>query len=96
MSKKTLNKNEWTHRAFMAVQQVLREHEGETFLAEDLRYKAEERLKERPKDPRNWGAVMRMAAKEKLIRRQGYAPARSSNQSPKVLWARVDSGSRVN
>lgn len=37
-------------------------------------------------DSRAWGSVFRRAAKEGVIRKVGYAPAKSSNMSPKTLW----------
>lgn len=87
---KDQNRTGWANRAFFAVRQVIEEQGDSPFLAEDLRFKAAELLDEQPADPRNWGAVMRMAKGEGLIRQTGYAPARSSNRSPKVLWSRVN------
>ena len=57
-----------------------------SFLAETVRDFAEKRGLVPPPDERSWGAVMRRAARNNLIRRIGYAPARSSNLSPKCLW----------
>lgn len=59
------------------------------FLAEDVREFAEVRGLEAPPDGRAWGAVMRAAARDRLIDKVGYAPARSSNLSPKVQWRRA-------
>jgi hypothetical protein len=56
------------------------------FLAEDVRGFAERRGISPPPDGRAWGAVFQSAAREHLIRKVGYAPARSSNLSPKVQW----------
>lgn len=42
-----------------------------------------------PPDGRAWGAIMRALAKQGVIRKMGYAPAKSSNLSPKVLWGRA-------
>ncbi len=39
-----------------------------------------------PPDGRAWGAVVRRAAKAGVISKVGYAPANTSNRSPKVLW----------
>ena len=58
----------------------------ERFLAENVREFAEIRGLEAPPDGRAWGAVIQSAARERLIRKVGYAPARSSNLSPKVQW----------
>lgn len=56
------------------------------FMAEDVRDFAEGRGLDVPPDGRAWGAVFQAAARERLIRKLGYAPARSSNLSPKVQW----------
>lgn len=56
------------------------------FLAEDVREWCEINGLSAPTDGRAWGSVMRRAAKAGLIRPVGYAPSRSSNLSPKVLW----------
>ena len=41
---------------------------------------------EAPTDQRAWGAVVNRASRRGLIRRVGFAPARSSNGSPKPVW----------
>lgn len=58
----------------------------ESFLTEDVREFSERKGLDAPPDGRAWGAIMRAAAKEKIITKIGYAPAKSSNLSPKVLW----------
>jgi hypothetical protein len=55
------------------------------FLAEQFRETAA-KIVGHPPDARAWGAVVRAAAAEGYIRRVGYAPALSSNLSPKCLW----------
>lgn len=55
------------------------------FLAEDFRAS---NIYEKPEESRAFGAVFRYAAKRNWIRRLGYAPAKSSNLSPKCLWVR--------
>lgn len=67
---------------FLAIR--LKRHDQ--FLAEDVREFAEKRGITDPPDGRAWGHVLRSAARENIIRKVGYAPARSSNLSPKVLW----------
>lgn len=57
---------------------------GNTFLAEDVREFAA--ALEDPPDGRAWGSVFQDAARKGLIVKAGYAPAKSSNLSPKVLW----------
>ena len=60
---------------------------GRGFLAEDCRRWAEDvRGVTPPPDARAWGHVMLKAKAEGLIVSAGYAPAKSSNGSPKVLW----------
>ena len=39
-----------------------------------------------PEDGRAWGAVMKKARSLGYVKAVGYAPARTSNMSPKVLW----------
>lgn len=75
----------WKHRARGYLLEYLATHSG-TFLAEVVREFAEGRGMDYPPDGRAWGAVFQSAARESLIVKAGYAPARSSNLSPKVLW----------
>ena len=56
------------------------------FLAEDVRKFAESRQFAKPPDGRAWGMVFLAASREHLIVKVGYAPAKSSNLSPKVQW----------
>jgi hypothetical protein len=81
----------WSHDAIEVVRQFCKSHgAGHQFLAEDIRLYAETlELLERPENERAWGAVMQRAAREGIIRKVGYAPARTSNLSPKVLWGVV-------
>ena len=39
-----------------------------------------------PADQRAWGGVVQRMSRRKIIKRAGYAPAKSSNGSPKPLW----------
>ena len=57
-----------------------------SFLTEEAREFAESRGLTPPPDGRAWGAVIRRAAKDGLIQRIGYKPAKSSNLAPKCLW----------
>ena len=41
-----------------------------------------------PPDGRAWGAVLQRSARKGRIVRVGYAPANTSNRSPKCLWKR--------
>lgn len=56
------------------------------FLAEDV-VAAAAMLVPDPPDGRAWGYVFRRAAREGVIQKAGYAPAKTSNLSPKVMWA---------
>jgi hypothetical protein len=62
------------------------------FLTEDVRAMAEADGLPDPPDGRAWGAVMRTAKHRGIVRAAGYAPAKSSNLSPKVWWAAVRPG----
>lgn len=57
-----------------------------TFLTEDVRGMAEADGLPKPPDGRAWGSVMQGAVRARIIRRVGYAPAHSSNGSPKCVW----------
>lgn len=77
----------WSDRALLAVEKYCAAHPDLKFLGEDVREWAEARkLVSAPDNGRAWGAVFRKAASMKIIRKVGYAPARSSNLSPKCLW----------
>lgn len=58
----------------------------EFFMAEDVVALAESCGADLPPDGRAWGAVFRRAAVAGLIVKHGYAPAKTSNCSPKVMW----------
>jgi hypothetical protein len=81
----------WSDAALACVRSFCRAHgHGHQFLTEDVRLYGETlELVEKPENERAWGAVMRMAATDGIIRKVGFAPARSSNLSPKVLWEAV-------
>lgn len=76
----------WTDRAYAALT-IFCAKAKEPFIAEDVREWAEGLgLISAPHDSRAWGQVIQRAARSDLIRKIGYAPAKSSNLSPKVLW----------
>lgn len=56
------------------------------FLIEEARAMAEADGLAPPPDKRSWGKIPRILTRDKTIERAGYAPANSSNRSPKVLW----------
>lgn len=61
----------------------------EGFLTEDVRAWANKLGFAPPPDGRAWGYVARRASREGVVRSSGYQKARSSNNSPKVLWRRA-------
>lgn len=81
----------WEDDAVSAVKRFAETHES--FIAEDVR---ETFHTPAEIDGRAWGAVLQRARREGLIRADGYAPANSSNRSPKVRWrSLVYTGTRV-
>lgn len=77
----------WSERAILWVIIYARYHAE--FMAEDARAHAHAGGLPNPPDRRAWGAVFKSAARAGHIVKIGYAPAKSSNLSPKVLWGRV-------
>jgi hypothetical protein len=71
----------WSERALEAMLETGRAL-GK-FTIEDVR---EACKVESPTDQRAWGGVVQRAARLHLITRVGYAPAKSSNGSPKPVW----------
>lgn len=83
-------KNEgWSIRALDYFEQFCVEA-PETFMVEDARDWCYGQGLDKPHDDRAWGAIVRRASGKGIIRRAGYAAARSSNLSPKVLWTRKE------
>ena len=80
----------WSDDAYRALEKFCLAHEGQRFLAEDVRAWSEEiGLVEAPRNAKAWGTVMRRAARYELIRSMGAAPAKSSNLSYKTQWLAV-------
>lgn len=73
----------WIEQASQFLRGYARTHVD--FLAEDVVAAALFQIPP-PPDGRAWGAVFRQAAREGVIHKVGYAPAKTSNLSPKVLW----------
>ena len=71
----------WEDAAVAAVREFAITHDA--FIAEDVR---ETFATPADVDRRAWGAVMQRAVREGIVRADGYAPANSSNRSPKVRW----------
>jgi hypothetical protein len=75
----------WIDDALKHLRRYVAQRKGAPFLTEDFRHWAQTRLS-LPPDGRAYGNVMRAAARAGVIKRQGFAPADSSNGSPKVQW----------
>lgn len=71
----------WVRVAAIWLCQYALAHDG-PFLIEDAR----KGFTVPPPDARAWGAATREAVRLGAIVRAGYAPANSSNRSPKCLW----------
>lgn len=75
----------WT----LAAAEYLRDYAGRTFgepfLLEDAREASRFRVAQ-PTNQKAWGAAVQLAHRQGWIQKAGYAPARSSNGSPKCLW----------
>jgi hypothetical protein len=78
----------WQDRAFelLAMFAKVKAQVGTPFLGESFRAYASTNGLEDPPDGRAFGAVFKRAAREGVIESVGFAPANSSNRSPKTLW----------
>lgn len=77
---------DWTEIAACYVADyAIRIAQGQPFLMEDAREASVGRVPP-PDEPRAWGAVGPYAARKNWIVKVAYAPARSSNGSPKWTW----------
>jgi hypothetical protein len=74
----------WTETALDLLRAFIAAHPA-PFLAEEFRAWAAGHLAD-PPDARAFGAVMTAAKKLGLVEFVGYAPANSSNRSPKCRW----------
>jgi hypothetical protein len=73
----------WREIAISHVDDYARKRD--TFLAEDVIAASAGKVPE-PPTRKAWGAVIQRAAREGIIEKIGFAPAKTSNCSPKVLW----------
>lgn len=76
----------WADRAFDALTQYAKEQRA-PFTIESFRWWAEARGLEHPPESRAYGGITQRAMKRGVIVRVGYAPAASSNGSPKATYA---------
>jgi hypothetical protein len=77
----------WCDLAFGFLQAFAQEA-AEPFLAEAV-VEAAYGIVPPPPDGRAWGGIFQKASRRQVIRRVGYAPARTSNASAKPLWVGV-------
>ena len=75
----------WTERAAQRIRQHASCVDVDRFLIEEVAYG----YPWAPPDPRAWGHATRLAVRRGWIKQVGYAPAASSNGSPKCLWAKA-------
>lgn len=83
------NSPQWSARALGLLRHFVELHKGTTFLAENFVEWVEKTYPlsfPKPPDPRAYGGVIRAAAKLNMIEKVGYAPAKTSNCSPKCQW----------
>lgn len=75
----------WRHQA-MALLVAFAGEVRRPFLVEEARAWSEARGLPAAPDSRAWGSVVRLAKSKRRIEKTGFAPAASSNCSPKCLW----------
>jgi hypothetical protein len=75
----------WTEIAFDFLEACAKVRAA-PFLAEDVIEMAKAAHLPEPPDGRAWGGVFQRGARRGLIQKAGFAPAKTSNCSPKVLW----------
>jgi hypothetical protein len=78
----------WQEKAAEQLRVFVQQRQGAPFLAEDFVSWSKFRVPA-PPDGRAFGAVLQRASRSRWIEKRGYAPAKSSNLSPKVLWVGV-------
>lgn len=77
----------WTQQASILFMDYARDVVlGQPFLTEDARAYAESKGLPLPPDNRAWGFIAKAMREAGHITFAGYAPAKSSNGSPKNLW----------
>ena len=79
----------WAQRATMYLTDLIDRRGFKPFLFEELIEIAIREGVAAPPDGRAWGGIARRLAKAGVIRNLGYAPAKTSNLSPKVLWGKT-------
>jgi hypothetical protein len=76
----------WTESAATYLRFFARHAAGQPFLVED----AAAIYPYRPANGKAWGPAVRLAVKRGWLTKAGYAPARTSNLSPKCTWRATD------
>lgn len=77
---------EWARRAEGYLREFIALGNRGPFLCEDVRAFAEAHGCPTPPTGRAWGPVMQQAKRDGIVAFHDYAPANSSNGSPKVRW----------
>lgn len=84
-----MSKDEWTTAAYYSARRVIAaKHRKGKFLAENLLRQVVTDIGETA-DFRSFGPVIQSLKADGLIECSGYAPAISSNYSPKKLWRKL-------
>jgi hypothetical protein len=81
--------DDWKQKAYLAVCEFCNKHAGKEHLAEEIRVFAEAQGVAPLNDARAWEPILKRAEKNGVIKNVGYAPTKSSNGSPKVLWRMI-------
>lgn len=78
----------WSDAAYDVLRAFVAKNGNAMFKADDVRLFGMEHGFSCPTDNRAWGSVFRRAAKDKLIRRSGYAPtsALGAHSRPVTIW----------
>ena len=77
---------DWSARALELFCEYASLMPGKKFLVEDAREFATQAGLEQPPEPRAWGHIVKQAQRMGWVESAGFAPARTSNGSPKVVW----------
>lgn len=79
----------WSVQAEVYAEMMIEQRGFKPFLFEEIVEAAGRDGISKPPDARAWGAIIRRLAKRGIVRNMGYAKAKTSNLSPKVLWCKA-------
>lgn len=83
------NHKSWLERGVGLLRLYVVKQNGKNFLSEDFVVWLHHDYPisfPKPPDARAYGGIIRSAARANMIERVGYAPAKTSNCSPKCVW----------